>query len=81
MSTIFKNKQPKTASSISASIDQLTQTFTTVINGLNHTAQEADAIKTATEEQIRTMQIECDALQAASDRAKTLASKISDIFS
>lgn len=81
MGTIFKNKQPKTAGSISASIDQLTQTFTTVINGLNNTAQEADSIKTATEEKIRTMQIECDALQAASDRAKTLASKISDIFS
>ena len=81
MSTIFKNKQPKTASSISAGIDQLTQTFTTIVNSLNSTAQEADAIKTATEEKIKTMQIECDALQAASDRAKTLASKISDIFS
>ena len=52
-----------------------------MIAGLTQKAEEAEAIKTATEEQIKTMQIECEALQAASDRAKHLATKISEIFS
>lgn len=75
-----KPKQVKKASAFSLEIDALTKSFTTMIAGLTQKAEEAEAIKTATEEQIKTMQVECEALQAESDRAKHLAAKISEIF-
>ena len=51
-----------------------------MIESLTKKAEEAEAIKKSTEEEIAVLQHECDELQTASDRARGLANKISDLF-
>ena len=52
-----------------------------MIDNLAHKAEEAEAIKKSTEEEIATLQQECTELQSVSDRARSLANKISGLIS
>lgn len=51
-----------------------------MIDNLNRKAEEAESIKKSTEEEIAVLQQECNDLQNVSDRARNLATKISDLF-
>ena len=51
-----------------------------MVESLNHKAEEAEKIEQATAEKIKTLQQECEDLHAASVRARSLATKISDLF-
>jgi hypothetical protein len=51
-----------------------------MIESLTKKAEEAEAIKKSTEEEIAALQNECNELQTVSDRARGLANKISDLF-
>lgn len=78
---MFQNKkQNKKASAFLAEIGGITKSFTTMIESLNKKAEEAEAIKKSTEEEIAVLQNECNELQTVSDRARGLANKISDLF-
>ena len=78
---MFQNKkQNKKASAFLAEIGDITKSFTTMIESLTKKAEEAEAIKKSAEETIAVLQHECDELQTASDRARGLANKISDLF-
>ena len=75
-----KSKQNKKASAFLTEISVITKQFTTMIDNLNRKAEEADSIKKSTEEEIAVLQQECNDLQNVSDRARNLATKISDLF-
>lgn len=75
-----KSKQNKKASAFLTEISVITKQFTTMIDNLNRKAEEADSIKKSTEEEIAVLQQECNDLQDVSDRARNLATKISDLF-
>ena len=78
---MFQNKkQNKKASVFLAEIGGITKSFTTMIESLTKKAEEAEAIKKSTEEEIAVLQNECNELQTVSDRARSLANKISDLF-
>jgi flagellar hook-associated protein FlgK len=72
-----KSKQNKKASALLTEISSITKQFTTMVDNLTHKAEEAEAIKKSTEEEIATLQQECVELQGVSDRARGLANKIS----
>ena len=74
------SKQNKKASAFLTEISAITKQFTTMIDNLNCKAEEADSIKKSTEEEIAVLQQECNDLQNVSDRARNLATKISDLF-
>lgn len=74
------SKQNKKASAFLTEISAITKQFTTMIDNLNRKAEEADSIKKSTEEEIAVLQQECNDLQNVSDRARNLATKISDLF-
>ena len=74
------SKQNKKASTFLTEISAITKQFTTMIDNLNRKAEEADSIKKSTEEEIAVLQQECNDLQNVSDRARNLATKISDLF-
>jgi ABC-type transporter Mla subunit MlaD len=76
-----KSKQNKKAGAFLAEIGSITKQFTTMIDSLTHKAEEAEAIKKSTEEEIATLQQECTELQNVSDRARSLANKISGLIS
>ena len=73
------SKQNKKASAFLTEISAITKQFTTMIDNLNRKAEEADSIKKSTEEEIAVLQQECNDLQNVSDRARNLATKISDL--
>lgn len=75
-----KSKQNKKASAFLTEISVITKQFTTMIDNLNRKAEEAESIKKSTEEEIAVLQQECNDLQNVSDRARNLATKISDLF-
>lgn len=78
---MFQNKkQNKKASAFLTEISGITKQFTTMIESLTKKADEAEAIKKSTEEEIAVLQQECNDLQTVSDRARSLATKISDLF-
>ena len=78
---MFQNKkQNKKASAFLTEIGGITKQFTTMIESLTKKADEAEAIKKSTEEEIAVLQQECNDLQTVSDRARGLANKISDLF-
>jgi ABC-type transporter Mla subunit MlaD len=68
------------AASLSQDIDSAIKSFTTLITKLTNKAAEANEMKQAKEAEIKALTVECDALQAVSDRANDLATKISNIF-
>lgn len=74
------SKQNKKASAFLTEISAITKQFTTMIDNLNRKAEEADSIKKSTEEEIAVLQQEYNDLQNVSDRARNLATKISDLF-
>ena len=74
------SKQNKKASAFLTEISAITKQFTTMVDNLNRKAEEADSIKKSTEEEIAILQQECNDLQNVSDRARNLATKISDLF-
>jgi ElaB/YqjD/DUF883 family membrane-anchored ribosome-binding protein len=76
-----KSKQNKKAGAFLAEIGSITKQFTTMIDNLAHKAEEAEAIKKSTEEEIAILQQECSELQNVSDRARNLANKISGLIS
>lgn len=75
-----KSNKNKKASAFLAEIGGITKSFTTMIENLTKKAEEAEAIKKSTEEEIAVLQQECNDLQNVSDRARNLATKISDLF-
>ena len=75
-----KSNKIKKASAFLAEIGGITKSFTTMIENLTKKAEEAEAIKKSTEEEIAVLQQECNDLQNVSDRARNLATKISDLF-
>lgn len=75
-----KSNKNKKASAFLTEISIITKQFTTMIDNLNRKAEEADSIKKSTEEEIVVLQQECNDLQDVSDRARNLATKISDLF-
>lgn len=78
---MFQNKkQNKKASAFLEEIGVITKSFTTMIESLTKKAEEAESIKKSTEEEIAVLQNECNELQTVSDRARSLANKISDLF-
>lgn len=76
-----KSKQNKKASAFLAEIGGITKQFTIMVDNLTHKAEEAETIKKSTEEEIATLQQECNELQNVSDRARNLANKISGLIS
>lgn len=76
-----KSKPNKRATTFLAEIGGITKQFTVMVDSLTHKAEEAEAIKKSTEEEIATLQQECDELQTVSDRARSLANKISGLIS
>lgn len=78
---MFKlTKSVKTSSNLSTEIDSIVSVFTTTIDSLKQKANEANAIKAAKEEEILTLQQECDRLSEVSARASKLSNNISKIF-
>lgn len=77
---MFGSKKVKAASELTAAIDGLTKSFTTMVEVLNQTSQEAETIKADKEKEIKELQQECDNLKAVSERATGLAAKIANIF-
>lgn len=68
------------ATSLSNEIDNITKTFTTMVENLKQKASVALQLKAEKEEHIATLQKECDDLQAVNDRATGMADRISGIF-
>lgn len=77
---MFGKKATKSAN-LSAAIDNLTSQFTTMVNTLRSTSEEAITAKETKEREIAELQTECDNLKAVSDRALMLSDKIANIFS
>lgn len=80
-----KNKETvvaveRNSSSLSAEIDQLTSSFTKLIDNLKTKSEEARSLREAKEQKIKAMQEECTNLSSIETRADTLAEKISNIF-
>ena len=69
-----------TAAGLTAEIDNLTESFTTLIAKLRKKSDEAKALREAKEEKIKAMQTECENLSGVESRATGLADKISNIF-
>lgn len=68
------------ATSLSNEIDNITKTFTTMVENLKQKASVALQLKAEKEERIAALQQECDDLQAVNDRATGMADRISGIF-
>jgi hypothetical protein len=68
------------ATSLSNEIDNITKTFTTMVENLKQKASAALQLKAEKEEHITALQQECDDLQAVNDRATGMADRISGIF-
>jgi hypothetical protein len=68
------------ATSLSNEIDNITKTFTTMVENLKQKASTALQLKAEKEERIAALQQECDDLQAVNDRATGMADRISGIF-
>jgi hypothetical protein len=68
------------ATSLSNEIDNITKTFTTMVENLKQKASAALQLKAEKEEHIAALQKECDDLQAVNDRATGMADRISGIF-
>lgn len=68
------------ATSLSNEIDNITKTFTTMVENLKQKAFAALQLKAEKEERIAALQQECDDLQAVNDRATGMADRISGIF-
>ena len=68
------------ATSLSNEIDNITKTFTTMVDNLKQKASVALQLKAEKEERIAALQQECDDLQAVNDRATGMADRISGIF-
>lgn len=77
---MFNKKSVKKASAFQVEINNAIVSFTTMVESLNHKAEEAEKIEQTTAEKIKTLQQECEDLHAASVRARSLATKISDLF-
>lgn len=81
---MFKfNKKFKTvevSNTLSSEIDNIVNTFTTMINKLNKKAAEANEAKMKKEEEIAVLAKECDNLASVSSRALKLSNNISKIF-
>lgn len=75
-----KKKSVKKASAFQVEINNAIVSFTTMVESLNRKAEEAEKIEQTTAEEIKALQQECDDLHAASVRARSLATKISDLF-
>ena len=80
-----KNKETvvanvRNAANLSSEIDNLTESFTTLIDKLKTKSEEARTLREAKEQEIKAMQTECDNLSSVETRANTLADKISNIF-
>ena len=70
----------RNSTNLSAEIDLLTSSFTSLIDKLKTKSEEARTLREAKEQEIKTMQMECDNLSSVETRANTLAEKISNIF-
>ena len=68
------------ATSLSNEIDNITKSFTTMVENLKQKASTALRLKAEKEERIAALQQECDDLQAVNDRATGMADRISGIF-
>lgn len=80
-----KNKETvvanvRNAANLSSEIDNLTESFTTLIEKLRTKAKEAKTLREAKEESIKAMQVECEDLSGVESRADNLADKIANIF-
>ena len=70
-----------TSASLSKDIENAIAAFTKTINKLETTVAKANEEKKAKEEEIKTLQTECSALDAVANQAGNLASKIKTLLS
>lgn len=70
-----------TSASLSKDIENAISTFTKTITKLETTVAKANEEKKAKEEEIKTLQTECSALDAVANQAGNLASKIKSLLS
>lgn len=73
-------KTVEVSSTLSSEIDNIVNTFTTMISNLNKKAEEATIAKMKKEDEIAVLTRECDNLAAVSTRALKLSNNISKIF-
>ena len=70
-----------TSASLSKDIENAISAFTKTITKLETTVAKANEEKKAKEEEIKTLQIECSALDTVANQAENLASKIKALLS
>ena len=70
-----------TSASLSKDIENAISTFTKTITKLETTVAKANEEKKAKEEEIKTLQTECSALDAVANQAGNLASKSKSLLS
>lgn len=70
-----------TSASLSKDIENAISAFTKTITKLETTVAKANEEKKAKEEEIKTLQTECSALDAVANQAGNLASKIKTLLS
>lgn len=76
---MFGNKKA-TSATIAASINAITQSFTSMVESLKQKSVEAQALKEEKTVEMNLLKVECEALEAEKNRALKLAEKIENLI-
>ena len=73
-------KKKETSATIAASINAITQSFTSMVESLKQKLEEAQALKDAKTIEMNLLKVECEALETEKNRALKLAEKIENLI-
>lgn len=76
---MFGNKK-ETSATIAASINAITQSFTSMAASLKQKSEEAQALKDEKTIEMNLLKVECEALETEKNRALKLAEKIENLI-
>jgi hypothetical protein len=76
---MFGNKK-ETSATIAASINAITQSFTSMVASLKQKSEEAQALKDEKTVEMNLLKVECEALETEKNRALKLAEKIENLI-
>ena len=69
----------KSSATIAASINSITESFTSMVNSLKQKASEASELKAEKTAEMNAIKVECEALEIEKTRALKLAEKIENL--
>ena len=73
-------KKKETSATIAASINAITQSFTSMVENLKQKSEEAQALKDEKTIEMNLLKVECEALETEKNRALKLAEKIENLI-